>query len=340
MKRIFAFILIFLSIGFANAEQPLNSSIARLASKSLLLDIFNVEQTKLVAVGEHGHILYSNDAVNWQQAQVPIQSTLTSVFFINEALGWAVGHDASILHTKDGGRSWKIQQYMPELEKPLLDIVFKTPLKGIAVGAYGQLFRTIDGGETWNYEFHDEFLMPEDVDYLIELQNEDEEAFLDERASILPHFNRVVLDGRTSYLVGEIGLIAKSNDFGGHWQKFDEIYPGSFYDLTRTQLGNLLVVGLRGNVFRSLENGTPWQRISTPSTALINNIVLSDDNRIFLLGNGGVLLESLDDGRTFSLQAQRDGKALIAGVWFKNQIVAVSEVGIKTIKVKNSGIQK
>jgi photosystem II stability/assembly factor-like uncharacterized protein len=34
-----------------------------------------------VAVGQYGHILLSSDGDNWQQANVPLQTTLTSVFF-------------------------------------------------------------------------------------------------------------------------------------------------------------------------------------------------------------------------------------------------------------------
>ena len=304
---------------------------APLASKSLLLDITKVGQSQLIAVGEHGHIILSSDAVNWQQADVPLQTTLTSVFFINSTLGWAIGHDATILHTKDSGLTWQIQQYKPELEKPLLDIAFKTPMEGIAIGAYGLFFRTLDGGKTWHNEFHDEFLMSDDVEYLTKLKQEDEEAYSDEASSILPHFNRLVMDGRTLYMVGEIGLIAKSNDFGRSWQPFDEIYQGSFFDITRTKQGNLLVVGLRGHVFRSLKNGTPWQQRKTNTTVLINDIVLTDDDRIFLLANNGVLLESNDDGQSYRLRAQKDGKALIAGVWFNGQLITVSDVGAKII---------
>ena len=246
MKCIFAFLSSFIfCCGLVSAKEPMASISAPLASQSLLLDIVNVEHKILVAVGQHGHILYSTDAKNWQQAQVPIQSTLTSVFFVNAKLGWAVGHDASILHSNDGGRSWTIQQYKPELEKPLLDVFFKTASEGIAVGAYGQFFRTNDGGKTWKNEFHNEFLLQDDIDYLNDLKSEDEVAYLDEIASILPHFNRIFVDGSTSYLVGEIGLIAKSNDFGVSWQKFDEIYQGSFFDVTKTAKGNLLLVGLR-----------------------------------------------------------------------------------------------
>lgn len=303
-----------------------------LASKSLLLDISPIGQDKLVAVGQHGHILLSNDGENWQQANVPVQATLTSVYFLNDQLGWAVGHDATILHSQDGGLNWQVQQYLPELEKPLLDIYFKNAQQGLAVGAYGQVFRSNDGGTTWQSEFHQEFLLADDVDYIKELKAEDEEAYLDEISFILPHFNGLVQDGRTLFLLGETGLLAKSNDFGLTWQQFDGFYQGSFFSLARTQSGNILVAGLRGHVFRSIKNGQQWQEIATNTTALLNDIVFSDDERIFVLGNNGMLLVSSDDGESFSQRPQQDGKTLIAGVWFKGRLLAVSDVGIKVLR--------
>jgi photosystem II stability/assembly factor-like uncharacterized protein len=332
MMRLLVILLSFLTIPIINA-QTLDSVIAPLASKSLLLDITVINQSKLVVVGERGHILLSTDGVQWQQAQVPVQVTLTAVYFTDEDNGWAVGHDATILSSKDGGLSWQIQQHLPQVEKPLLDVLFLDKDNGIAIGSYGLFYRTNDGGEHWVIEHHNELLYPEDQTYLAELKLQDEEAYLDVQSSILPHFNRVVADGRTLYLAGEMGLIAKSNDFGASWEKLDEIYPGSFYDIKRTHEGNLLVVGLRGHIFRSLRNGTPWQAIDSEVTALLSAIVLSDDQRVFILGNNGVLLESRDDGATFTQHLQKDGKALIAGVWYENKIIAVSDVGIKTINV-------
>jgi photosystem II stability/assembly factor-like uncharacterized protein len=255
MFQIFSISLFFTSIlfnfcSYANSQTP-TSWQAPLAAQSLLLDIEVIDDNKLVAVGEYGHILWSTDGKKWQQAQVPSQATLTSVYFLNSRLGWAVGHDATILHSQDGGVSWQVQQFLPQLEKPLFDIAFKDEQNGIAIGSYGLFFRTLDGGKTWQSEFHDEFLHPDDVDYLNELKLDDEEAYLDARKSMLPHFNRIEVDGRTLYLVGEMGLIAKSNDFGVKWQKLDDIYHGSFFDIARTQQGNLIVSGLRGHIFRS-----------------------------------------------------------------------------------------
>jgi photosystem II stability/assembly factor-like uncharacterized protein len=334
----FAFIsLIPLSPVFADSAPSTIAKVfpatkSSLASKSLLLDISPLGKEKLVAVGEYGHILLSSDGDNWQQANVPLNATLTSVYFLNDQLGWAVGHDATILHSDDGGLNWKIQQYIPALEKPLLDIYFKNEQQGIAVGAYGQVFRTIDGGSTWKSEFHQEFLLADDIDYINELKAEDEMAYQDEISFILPHFNRLVQDDKTLFLLGEAGLMATSDDFGLSWQQFDNFYHGSFYTLGRTKNGSLLVAGLRGHVFREKGNNT-WNEVATDTTALFNDIVFSQDERIFILGNNGMLLISNNDGESFIQRPQEDGKTLIAGVWFKEKLVAVSDVGVKTLKL-------
>ncbi len=333
----FAACLFSLTTHLSYAQKSIVNNFSRiepLASKSLLLDICSIEQSRLVVVGQHGDILTSNDGVHWQQAKVPTKTTLTAVYFINKYQGWAVGHDATIVHTNDGGLTWELQQSLPEKEKPLLDVVFKDENNGVAVGAYGLFYRTVDGGKSWQNEFHQEFLTKDDVQYITELKSEDEEAYIDEIGSILPHFNRIIKAGNMLYLVGEIGLLASSDDFGRHWKVANEIYQGSFFDLLVTPKNHLLVVGLRGHIFRGNKNMQDWQQIDSKTTALLNSVLLADDNRIIVLGNNGVLLVSNDDGKSYQEQAQQDGKSLIAGVWFNHQLIVVSDVGIKIIKVK------
>ena len=76
------------------------------AVHSLLLDVANTGE-RLVAVGDRGHVLYSNDqGQSWQQAKVPTRQMLTSLFFVDAQHGWVVGHDAQILATTDGGLTW------------------------------------------------------------------------------------------------------------------------------------------------------------------------------------------------------------------------------------------
>src|SRR5882672_2395982 len=77
---------------------------ADVAPRMLLLDAATVG-SDVIAVGERGTILTSNDAAkSWHRATVSATATLTAVTFADNARhGWAVGHDALILATTDGG---------------------------------------------------------------------------------------------------------------------------------------------------------------------------------------------------------------------------------------------
>ena len=82
------------------------------STKALLAATLAVTRAgrRLVAVGERGTVLWSDNAgQSWQQAQVPVQVTLTAVRFVNERTGWAVGHLGVILKTEDAGQTWALQ---------------------------------------------------------------------------------------------------------------------------------------------------------------------------------------------------------------------------------------
>lgn len=304
--------------------------IAPLASQSLLLDI--VERNgKFIAVGERGHILLSQDGDNWQQVAVPTLATLTAVDF-NLSSGWAVGHDATILHSEDSGSTWQIQYQNPELEKPLLDVLFFDQLHGIAVGAYGLFLRTQDGGKNWQRETHPELLNPDDVEYMQELKQEDEAFYMQELQSILPNLNRVSFDGTTLYLAGEAGLLAQSRDFGASWQRMDIDYIGSFFDIQMTASGRLLAAGLRGNLFEYQQG--EWRVVDSNTTFTFNSIVSLSADTTLILGNNGAMLTLAGEQSDFK-QAD-DGKALINGVVRDGYIIAVSEVGSKKWSVKGN----
>jgi photosystem II stability/assembly factor-like uncharacterized protein len=306
------------------------------AVHSVLTDIIPVGAKFWMAAGERGHILQSLDGQDWQQMPVPLQSNLNSIYFADTTHGWAVGHDASILHTEDGGASWQIQQFLPELDKPLFDIYFKDPQQGIAVGAYGMFYRTNDAGKTWHNEFHLELASEDDQQLLAELKDTDPEGFAVEMSSVLPHFNRLYADGTTLYLVGEAGFFAKSNDFGVSWQRQPEFYNGSLFGITRTKALSLIAVGLRGHVFRSTDQGLSWQQIAVPSPSTLNSVINGPNGRVYLLGNAGTLLVSDDDGLTFSSLHQQDGKAILNAVVIADQLVLATEAGIKTVQIKET----
>ena len=123
--------------------------------------------SRLVVVGARGHVLVStDDGASWTQAEVPTRVLLTAVHMHDERTGWAVGHDAVILRTNDGGATWSMVHQAPEEELPLLDVWFRDARTGFAVGAYGYFLATEDAGETWTprtisaNDFHLNALVP------------------------------------------------------------------------------------------------------------------------------------------------------------------------------------
>src|SRR5690606_10281348 len=79
---------------------------SQLAAQTLLTDVTRAGD-RVVTVGARGHILYSDDeGSTWTQAQVPVSTLITAVDFGDAENGWAVGHGAVILRTRDGGATW------------------------------------------------------------------------------------------------------------------------------------------------------------------------------------------------------------------------------------------
>ncbi|MEN3158566.1 YCF48-related protein [Alkalimonas sp. NCh-2] len=310
------------------AAQP--AVLAPLAEHSLLTDITILPSNRLIAVGERGHILWSEDGVHWQQADVPVRANLNAVTFVDASHGWAVGHDASILHTQDGGASWQLQQFLPELDKPLLDVVFESREHGIAVGAYGLMYRTRDGGTSWEAEFHLELLDEEEQEYLLELKQDDPELYAVELTAILPHFNRIFVADNQLLMVGEAGFFAISDDFGQHWELLEPFYHGSLFDVAVTAEGHWLAVGLRGHVFLSEDEGESWQEMVLDSQATINSVIVLPE-AIYLTGNAGLWAVSTDQGQSFVFSTEVDGRAIVNAVPFQQRMILATELGIRQL---------
>ncbi|HSA79476.1 MAG TPA: YCF48-related protein [Geminicoccaceae bacterium] len=283
-----------------------------LALSSLLLDA-DSDGSRIIVVGERGHVLLSDDrGAHWRQVAVPTRSTLTAVRIVGGDHTWAVGHDGLILHSDDGGFSWARQRQSQEPDRPLLDVWFADPRHGMAIGAYGLLLSTEDGGRTWR-------------DHL----GSDEGA----------HANAIAEapDG-TLYIAGEFGSILRSDDRGRSWQRLPSPYQGSFFGLLALQDGTILVFGLRGHLFRSEDRGISWQRIETgTATTLLAGLVRADGSIVIAGLNGALLFSSEEGGRNFQLEhlSHRRGIAALIELG-PDELLAVGEGGLIRISARGS----
>lgn len=296
----------------ADASHAIESS---RAVRSLLLDVVNTGK-RLVAAGDRGHILYSDDqGQNWSQAKVPTRQMLTALYFVDDQHGWAVGHDAEILATTDGGLTWTKQFEDLEREAPLLDVWFQDLQTGFAVGAYGAVLETTDGGKNWE-------------DISDRLDNED--AY---------HLNAITaVKDSGLFVVGEMGVMFRSADWGQTWETIEDLpYEGSLFGALGTgQSHSLLVYGLRGHLFRSTDFGDSWEQIplqtagNGPLEFGLAGGVLQSDGTIVIVGNGGTVLRSEDGARSFSLFNRPDRQSLSAvAAGGKDQLVLVGQGGTR-----------
>jgi photosystem II stability/assembly factor-like uncharacterized protein len=292
-----------LSAGTVSAAEV--ASLPASAFQQLLLDVASAGP-RLVAVGERGRILLSTDAgQRWSPASAPGQAMLTAVYFHDDQHGWAVGHDAVILRTDDGGLTWSLVHQAPEERKPLLDVWFENPRHGFAVGAYGLALETQDGGQRWQRRT----LLPEDM-----------------------HLNAIAGDLRGRiYVAGEAGTLLRSDDAGSTWRKLPSPYPGSFFGVLRLPDGTPLIFGLRGKAFRSPDGGKRWLPIVTHGeTTLQGGTVLADGN-IVLVGNDAKVLISHDGGRRFTARQHGLRQAFAAVAESDGALVLVGERGVETL---------
>jgi len=247
--------------------KPQPAEIAKLASRGLLLDVTNSGK-HLFAVGDRGTLLVSNNARDWAQVQTPVRSALTGITFADETIGYAVGHDAVILKTSDGGKTWVLQNFQPELEKPFLAVLTLDADNVIALGAYGLMYRTSDGGTTWN--------------------EVDAPAIREEEL----HLNGIAKLGNGSLLVvGEQGTMGLLGDSGGSWEKLTSPYDGSLYGAIAVGNEGALIFGLRGNVYRSDNvKAGGWTQVNVDTVASFFGGTALPDGGVALVGLAGKVL--------------------------------------------------
>jgi photosystem II stability/assembly factor-like uncharacterized protein len=356
-----------LSLVSAPAGAEKHSLAMPLASQSLVLDIA-VSGERLLAVGQRGHILLSDDrGESWNQARVPTRQMLTAVYFPSALRGWAVGHDGLVLATVDGGDNWVVQRdgLVDQLQ------INRERLQQLERESE-QLEARFEGGGSGAQRVELE-LMLEDL----EMDIEDAHFMLDEPINAPPlldvyfsdelrgvavgafntllltddggvswhhvsarldnpdeyHLNAVTGDGEGAlWLAGEGGLLFHSDNYGVDWESLQSPYPGSWFGIARApESGRLLVFGLRGNAFYSQDDGERWQAVALQTDRSLAGGWFITDRYVLLVGAVGTLMLSEDGGESFHRRVLKDRRNLSAGACAGEQIVLAGQGGLRLV---------
>lgn len=285
----------------------LPSSYSKAASSDMLMGV-TVAGPTVVAVGPAGRILISVDhGKEWRQVDSPVSSDLTAVSFPTATSGWAVGHDGVVLHSTDGGVTWKKQldgraiaamlvpyyqarahegdapseQITDEMTAlaseppafPLLDVWFRDDREGFIVGAFNLILHTKDGGVSWEPWME---------------RTDNPQRY---------HLYSVRGSGDQLYIAGELGLLLRLDQKAQRFTSMESPYKGSFFGLI-AQDQRVLAFGLRGNAYESDDAGRNWRKLTNLSeTSLVAGQFQP---------NGSALLID-QDGKLFTKSPVADG---------------------------------
>ena len=246
---------------------------------------------------------------------------LFSVFFADGEYGWACGRWGTILHTKDGGKTWSEQD--SGVRYSLGGICFTDEKNGWAVGNMGTIIHTSDGGQTWEkqespvdfYHMDVYFASPlkgwivSEQTHILHTENGGktwEVQFSDEDYIL----KSVSFSGDThGFAVGEFGHTYRTVDGGKNWQKqaggveINDIgdLEGEPYlfDVAMIDENTAWAVGIEGRVIMTQNGGKTWNSVETgsPNTQLFS--ITYNRNAALVIAGKGVCLISENMGQTW-----------------------------------------
>lgn len=315
----------------APEQKPQPALTAPKAAENRLLDIA-VAGSRLVAVGQHGVILISDDGRTWKQVPSPVGVMLTRLRFTDAQNGWALGYDASILQTVDGGQSWALRHHDPKA-RALFDVLFLDAQRGLAIGAYGQVLETSDAGQTWTRRESD-------------------------LSALGMHLNVLLRLGDGSlFIAGERGLMAHSVDAGANWQVLDSPYAGSLFGAMTQNEKGVLVYGMRGNLFLAADvtactvmdvaqwdpyaretaidpakiAALGWRKADSASVESLFGALSLDEQAALFVGVNGTTMKLDAAGVALSPVKTPATETLVKVVAFKNRLIAVGRRGVQDL---------
>ena len=304
---------------------------------------------RLVAVGVHGVIVYSDDnGQSWAQAEVPVSVNLTCIRFATPQHGWAAGHYGIILGTTDGGKTWQVQlngvqvnqltleaaqnaaaQPQPDNASPalalamhragvfvkqgptlpFLSILILGPDKVIVFGSYRMAMLTTDGGKSW-------------VDWSLHIYDRLSHNIYDAEQI-----------GANIYLAGEAGLVFRSTDGGDSFLPTTAAGGVTLFGIMGKSEQLITTYGVAASCYYSADGCKTWNSINLPiQDNLAAGGVLQTGEMVIFAETGAVLGSS--NGESFQLVPNVRLPPVFAALEAQNgQLVVVGGTGASTIPI-------
>ena len=263
-----------------------------LLTTALMNDIQEVPNTStVVAVGRQRtlnqrQVLRSTDmGDSWSAIDVPVNTDLQAVSFVDSQLGYACGTNSQVVKTTDAGLTWAPVTRPSATNYVLQAMEFVDANTGwvfvnSATVPGGNVFKTTDGGTTWGQQT---------------IGTTDQ------------IFSCDMVDANVGYLTLNPSSrpIYKTTNGGTNWTPVTTPFTGNIKDV-RAVNANLVYLGISSGtnrVGKSTDGGTTWQQIALPAAADVVSVDFSDANTGYVAGQSiNALFKTTDGGATWSFQ--------------------------------------
>ena len=264
-------------------------------------------------------IFVSNTQLNsqWVSQSSGVSSQLLSVYFVNQAIGFACGVNGKVLKTTNGGANWQASTVL-DTSHVFTSLHFINPVTGFIAGRIlilGQTFvakpiilKTTNGGGTWNSLLSDSGYTLRSVYFINEntgfasggLYGAGPNKFLtttnggsswEINSFLAPGYLYSVSfhDMNTGFTVSSLGTIYRTTNSGQNWNflasLIDELHSIIF--LT-SEIGFSTGGGRTdssGHIYKSVNGGTNWNLVYTDNLGKIDQLKFANSNIGFAVGH-------------------------------------------------------
>jgi photosystem II stability/assembly factor-like uncharacterized protein len=196
-----------------------------------------------------------------RSSDVPI---LYSVAFPSKKQGWVVGDGGRILHSEDGGISWRRQESGSQDE--LVHVKFANDKRGWVVGAKGTILYTDDGGRTWERQ----------------------------SSGTTNHLYHIETRGKDSaWIVGDKGTILRTTNAGVSWERVAVDTTQNLLNIAFSNDKQGWVIGWNGTILRSSDGGKKWVEQESGTRTNLYGIAASK-REVWVVGAEGLVLKYTD----------------------------------------------
>lgn len=296
-----------------------------------LWDVWVFDSTTVVAVGNFGTIIKSNDGgQTWIFPSSGIINGIYGIHFANDNIGWASGGHGRMLKTTDGGNTWDSVETGTNYN--LYDVFFINNEIGWAVGSGRTIMKTTDGGLNWSecdVGFGDAlfsvYFVNEHTGWAAGGMGEiyktidGGETWITLESGVITLFKSVFFTsdsvgwvcGVVPDTVGSAPAFLETRDGGETWNVEIDPYLMEMYSVYFVDRDTGWVAGEWG-VYKTTDGGDTW--IGQDRADLCTAVHFVDGNTGWTVGIAGSMYKTTDGGENWI--AQRKGAGVGGEIYF------------------------